>query len=62
MTRRLVIAGVTVVLGLSSPRGSLAGSSLGACPPDAVRVGTLCVDRYEASLWSIDPVGKKRLV
>src|SRR5215468_11330372 len=25
------------------------------CPPDSVRVGTTCVDTYEASLWQIDP-------
>src|SRR5262249_2522029 len=23
------------------------------CPPDSVQVGTLCVDTYEASVWSI---------
>jgi hypothetical protein len=26
-----------------------------ACPPDAVRVGTTCVDKYEASVWQVDP-------
>jgi len=26
-----------------------------ACAPDSARVGDLCVDRYEASLWSIPP-------
>lgn len=25
------------------------------CPPDAVLVGPLCVDMYEASVWEIDP-------
>src|SRR6187397_681948 len=25
------------------------------CPPDALKVGTACVDTYEASLWRIDP-------
>lgn len=24
-----------------------------ACPPDSVRVGTTCVDRYEASVWRV---------
>jgi formylglycine-generating enzyme required for sulfatase activity len=23
------------------------------CPPDAVQVGTVCVDKYEASVWSV---------
>jgi hypothetical protein len=43
-----------------TPRESLVdafglASSLG-CSPDAVRVGTACVDRYEASAWQI-PAG-----
>jgi hypothetical protein len=25
------------------------------CPPDAVKVGGVCVDTYEASVWQIDP-------
>ena len=24
-----------------------------SCPPDSVKVGTTCVDRYEASVWRI---------
>ena len=31
------------------------------CPPDAVLVGPACVDRYEASVWSI-PSGSNELV
>ncbi|TMB58699.1 MAG: hypothetical protein E6J56_02125, partial [Deltaproteobacteria bacterium] len=31
------------------------------CPPDAVLVGPACVDRYEASVWSI-PSGSDELV
>jgi formylglycine-generating enzyme required for sulfatase activity len=26
-----------------------------ACPPDSVKVGPTCVDKYEASVWQIDP-------
>ncbi len=26
-----------------------------ACPPDAARVGALCVDRWEASVWAVPP-------
>ncbi|MEO8755765.1 MAG: SUMF1/EgtB/PvdO family nonheme iron enzyme [Casimicrobiaceae bacterium] len=25
------------------------------CPPDALRVGNVCIDRYEASVWQIPP-------
>jgi len=31
------------------------------CPPDSVKVGNVCIDAYEASVWQIDPVAKKRL-
>jgi hypothetical protein len=26
-----------------------------SCPPDSVKVGTVCVDKYEASVWQIAP-------
>ncbi len=29
------------------------------CPPDAVRVGPVCVDKFEASVWSIPPANGK---
>jgi formylglycine-generating enzyme required for sulfatase activity len=47
----------SLVLGLVAP-AALAGS---ACPPDSARVGTVCVDRYEASIWRI-PVSNKGLL
>jgi hypothetical protein len=25
------------------------------CSPDSVKVGTVCVDKYEASVWQIPP-------
>src|SRR5438445_1884549 len=25
------------------------------CPPDSVQVGPTCADKYEASVWQIDP-------
>lgn len=31
------------------------------CAPDAVKVGTTCVDKYEASVWHIDPANKALL-
>ncbi|HJQ84308.1 MAG TPA: SUMF1/EgtB/PvdO family nonheme iron enzyme [Candidatus Binatia bacterium] len=44
-----------VALGLQGPPGPPGppGDLNGPCPPDAVRVGTACVDKYEGSLWSI---------
>ncbi|HEV7733530.1 MAG TPA: SUMF1/EgtB/PvdO family nonheme iron enzyme [Candidatus Binatia bacterium] len=39
-----------VLLGVVTP--ALAAPE---CPPDAARVGELCVDRYEASVWAIPP-------
>ena len=47
----------SLVFGLVAP-AALAGS---ACPPDSARVGTACVDRYEASIWRI-PVSNKGLL
>lgn len=38
-----------------------AGDNGGPCPPDSVRVGTTCVDKYEASVWQIAPT-KKSLI
>jgi formylglycine-generating enzyme required for sulfatase activity len=34
---------------------SVAEAQLTKCPPDSAKVGTTCVDLYEASIWSIDP-------
>jgi formylglycine-generating enzyme required for sulfatase activity len=41
-----------------------ASPSWAKCPPDSVQVGPVCVDKYEASVWSIpDPTGaNKKLV
>ena len=33
----------------------LATSTGAACPPDSVKVGPTCVDKYEASVWQIAP-------
>jgi formylglycine-generating enzyme required for sulfatase activity len=40
---------------------ALLAAPAGACPPDAVQVGPTCVDRYEASVWSI-PAAKTKLI
>ncbi len=36
-------------------------ASAQSCSPDSVRVGTVCVDRYEASAWQISPTKKALL-
>lgn len=46
-----------VALGLSIPVPLFAAS----CPRDAVKVGTTCIDRYEASIWRV-PAGADALV
>jgi hypothetical protein len=32
------------------------------CPPDSVQVGDACIDKYEESVWLIDPVNNPALV
>jgi sulfatase-modifying factor enzyme 1 len=47
--------GATGVTGATGPTGAPGVGPLTMCPPDAVLVGTTCVDTYEASVWQIDP-------
>jgi hypothetical protein len=35
--------------------------ALGNCPPDSVRVGPTCIDKYEASVWEV-PAGSVALI
>jgi formylglycine-generating enzyme required for sulfatase activity len=49
---------VAIVATLTLVGKSTAGA---ACAPDAVRVGPLCVDKYEASIWQI-PSANRALV
>lgn len=52
MTRLgLAVAGLLVVL----PCVRRAEGGTLRCPPDAVKVGTVCIDKYEASVWLIPP-------
>ncbi len=46
-----------VALGLQGPPGPPGppGDPLAPCGPDAVKVGPNCVDKFEASLWTIPP-------
>jgi hypothetical protein len=45
---RVLVLGLLTIL-LLAPRGSEARR----CPPDSAQVGDACVDKYEASVWSI---------
>jgi Sulfatase-modifying factor enzyme 1 len=39
-----------------------AGAGASKCPADSVKVGNVCVDLYEASVWQIDPIANPSLV
>jgi len=45
-------AGPTGATGATGPSGP-AGNALLPCPPDAVRAGSVCMDKYEASVWRV---------
>jgi hypothetical protein len=46
------VAAVALLLSL----GLLVDPAAAACPADAVQSGTVCMDKYEASVWSLAPV------
>jgi formylglycine-generating enzyme required for sulfatase activity len=48
-----LLAVVAILLAVARPGSVVAGSV--RCAPDAVAVGPLCVDKWEASVWSIPP-------
>ena len=53
MRRSLALASVVLVAANSAAAGTL------NCPPDSVKVGNVCVDAYEASVWQIAPSNAK---
>jgi formylglycine-generating enzyme required for sulfatase activity len=49
---RYIVVGCTAVcLAAAVP----AGAGTLKCPPDSVKVGNVCIDTYEASVWEIPP-------
>ena len=55
-TRSLTNVFVAVVLGISAARAAAAGfprSPVTRCAADAVVAGTVCLDKYEASVWRV---------
>jgi formylglycine-generating enzyme required for sulfatase activity len=55
-----VALGLLTVLLLAAGPAS-AGKKAQKCAADTVRVGPVCIDRYEASVWQVD-VGDKKLI
>lgn len=53
---RLVALSAMVLSGATALAGS--GAAAATCAADAVLVGDLCVDKYEASVWSNPPGGE----
>jgi formylglycine-generating enzyme required for sulfatase activity len=47
----IVVSYTAVCLAAAVP----AGAGTHKCPPDSVKVGNICIDTYEASVWSISP-------
>ena len=50
--RRYIVVGCTAVCLAAAVS---AGAGTLRCPPDSVKVGNLCIDTYEASVWQIPP-------
>src|SRR5262245_32052629 len=44
---------LALAFSLTSAATALAGTL--KCPSDSMKVGNVCVDKYEASVWQIDP-------
>jgi formylglycine-generating enzyme required for sulfatase activity len=51
LRRYTVVGYAAVCLVAAAP----AGAGTLKCPPDSVKVGNVCIDTYEASVWSIPP-------
>jgi hypothetical protein len=57
--RHTLVVYTAVCLVAAVPAAAGASSK---CPPDSVKVGPVCVDLYEASVWQIDPIANPSLV
>ena len=62
--RRGTLLASSAVLLLASTAGAQGAKPLAKCAPDAVVAGTVCMDKFEASVWRVpDPLGaNKKLV
>ena len=50
-----VLAGLVGGLLLSVGLGLAGPAAAAGCPPDSVRSGTVCIDKYEVSVWLVAP-------
>lgn len=49
-----VVVAIAVAASLPAiPAGAQGAKPLAKCPPDAVVAGTVCIDKYEASVWRV---------
>jgi hypothetical protein len=53
LRRRLLVSAIGIIVGLLATTPAHAAD----CPKDSVRAGTVCIDKYEASVWLIQPQG-----
>jgi hypothetical protein len=58
MKHTLMARSLLVALALCLTGGPAAHAGTLKCPPDSVKVGNVCIDLYEASVWQIDPANK----
>jgi len=56
-----VVFGLCVVVLLGTPALAYLPRVITRCPPDAVLVGQICVDAYEASVWQVPPTNSSGL-
>jgi len=50
---KVVRTALPLILVISGAVASFAGTL--KCPPDSVKVGNVCIDRYEVSVWQVPP-------
>jgi hypothetical protein len=61
MKHLMVLALLAGLLGFTNVAAAQGAKPLKKCPPDAVVSGTVCMDKYEASVWHVpDPQGTNR--
>ncbi len=48
-------AGTVAAVGMVLSLGLFVTPAAAACPADSVQSGTVCMDKYEASLWYVPP-------
>jgi formylglycine-generating enzyme required for sulfatase activity len=57
--RRLIGVLAVPLVGLSLGLAAPVGATKATCSPDAMQVGPVCVDTYEASVWEVPPTNTR---